>query len=111
MGYCDRFAAGLPEEMSIYFDPLALFKTVEYMLVTSVNITSNKVLNGHRDHIRDFGECGSEMMLMLWLSQINHIQQAEITQPLSLSFITLRTAQGNKYCNMSRSEVNRYPGT
>ena len=95
-GVCDRMAVGLEAVMDIYFQPNWPFKVLQWSVLTKGFINQE---NSIRSYIQKRNSL-SENLLFGWLL-LNNITQI-ILRPNKISFITLRTIYGGKYCSVSR---------
>ena len=116
-GVCDRFAAGLPIDMDVYFKSgwilevmrWAFSKEPEKYPVINPEVLESQISKSGKYTVKDIianlrtGEFFSERLHMYWLL-LNNITQIDYEPgKYPLAFITLRTRNANFYCESNRS--------
>jgi hypothetical protein len=128
-GLCDRFAIGLPQTMSIFFEPDWTFQVMDWScsppspdtsktrskssLLSLLPINKYEGFIPTEDTIRKMKEDltvhvpTSETILSLWMV-LNNITQLNYDK--NIAFATLRVEHSPGYCSLSRSDyIHHYP--
>eukprot|EP01041_Mallomonas_annulata_P004473 gene4473-8908_t len=106
-GVCDRFAAGLPKTMDIYFKEDWIFDVLNWSLEPSDDIEEAKEMKLNLK--TTYYSLSSELSLKCWLFMNNISNIYPVDNDINpLGFITLRTAAANAYCNRTRDDFHKY---
>eukprot|EP01041_Mallomonas_annulata_P001166 gene1166-2266_t len=102
-GVCDRFAAGLPAAMDIYFREDWIFDALAWSLEPSANKTIAEYQATILEDYDFYWRFGSEKCLKLWFLMNNITDVYPSDKNMSpLTFVTVRTGVGNAYCSRTR---------
>ena len=121
-GVCDRFAAGMREQMDVYFDYDMPLKVLQWTVLPTNETRDAKYLDFMADDFfpRDIDNIScirdemridgpSEHLMELWFI-MNNLTQIDFKDPVALVFATLRSQHADAYCSKSKRDFAvRYP--
>eukprot|EP01041_Mallomonas_annulata_P004629 gene4629-9189_t len=102
-GICDRFAAGLPAAMDIYFREDWVFDALAWSLKPSPIKSTAEYKASVLKQYKEDSIINSERCLKMWFIMNNITDLFPYNKSLSiLTFATVRTQNANAFCSLSR---------